>query len=454
MIRKLAAGVIMTVLSFSSFAQSKMVKIPSGSFNMGSPASERQRNVDEKQHSVSLSSFYADAYEVTQKSFQAVMGKNPSVFKGDILPVENVTWFDAIEYCNRLSEKEGLEKCYTVHDKDVTWNRAANGYRLLTEAEWEYACRAGTTTIFNTGNWNNPKDANYEGEYPYLIEENYVHHTNQNVQAGQNRGKTIAVDSLAPNKFGLYNMHGNVSEWVFDFYGEYDVSDKTNPAGNKTGIYRVNRGGAYNDFGKHLRSAYRSATNPLDHDQNLGFRVARNDEREILKQVQNDTKQVQNDAKQVQNDVVETKYDSKIASIVIPKNPKILIPYFSYSGNTESAAKYISKVLKAKYGEANVDLVEIEMVNPYRGGIYEVTQKDLNAEARPPLKTKIADMAKYDVVLLGYPTWWATLPMPVMTFLESYDFSGKTIISFSSHGGTRYGDSVSDLGKKVQSSYL
>ena len=105
-------------------------------------------------------------------------------------------------------------------------------------------------------------------------------------------------------------------------------------------------------------------------------------------------------------------------------------------------------------GNSNVDLLEIEMVNPYRGGIYEVTQKDLNAEARPPLKTKIANMAKYDVVLLGYPTWWATTPMPVMTFLESYDFSGKTIISFSSHGGTRYGDSVSDLGKKVQTSYL
>ena len=81
-------------------------------------------------------------------------------------------------------------------------------------------------------------------------------------------------------------------------------------------------------------------------------------------------------------------------------------------------------------------------------GIYEVTHKDLNAEARPPLKTKIADMKKYDVVLLGYPTWWATLPMPVMTFLENYDFSGKTVISFSSHGGTRFGDSVSDLGNR------
>ena len=121
----------MAGLSFSAFSQSKMVKIPAGNFNMGSPTSERQRNVDEKQHTVLLSSFYADAYEVTQKNFQSVMGKNQSVFKGDNLPVENVSWFDAIEYCNRLSEREGFEKCYTVSGKDVTWNRVANGYRLL-----------------------------------------------------------------------------------------------------------------------------------------------------------------------------------------------------------------------------------------------------------------------------------------------------------------------------------
>ena len=136
------------------------------------------------------------------------------------------------------------------------------------------------------------------------------------------------------------------------------------------------------------------------------------------------------------------------------KNPKILIAYFSYSGNTQSGAEYMAKKLKAKYGNASVDLTEIEMQNPYRGGIYEATQKDWNANARPPLKTKIADMKKYDVVLLGYPTWWATIPMPVMTFLESYDFAGKTVVSFSSHGGTRYGDIVSDLNKALQKSYV
>lgn len=444
------------------FSESKMVLVRGGTFLMGSPASERMRDEDEAQHSVTVDDFYCDAFEVRQSDYEKVMGKNPSWNKGANLPVENVSFYDALEYCNKKSLAEGLAAVYKIGGKnakfhDVSVDLAADGYRLLTEAEWEYACRAGTTTIFSTGNWNNPKDANYEGSYPYLIEENYVRHTNPNVQSGLNRGKTIAVDSLAPNAFGLYNMHGNVSEWVFDYYGKYDeavsasevagnagvaknsgVSGNSvlNPLGAEVGIYRVNRGGGFNDFGKHLRSAYRSASNPLTKDRNLGFRIARNAGK--------------------RNGIFETKYDEKVASISIPKNPRVLVAYFSYSGNTESAAEYISKSLKSKYGEDKVDLVELEMQNPYRGGIYDVSQRDLMNGTRPPLKTKIAaaKMAEYDVVLLGYPTWWATLPMPVYTFLESYDFSGKTVISFSSHGGTMFGDSVSDLSKHLPKSYV
>ncbi len=432
--KKLIGIFIMSVILFSSFAESKMVLIKGGTFTMGSPETERQRNKDERQHTVTVSDFYCDAYEVQQDDYEKIMGKNPSTYKGPNLPVQNVTYFDALEYCNKKSRAEGFKECYKISGRDVSFDRSANGYRLLTEAEWEYACRSGTTTIFNTGNWNNVKDANYYGSYPYLIEENYMHHTEKNVVTGLVRDKPIAVDSLAANSFGLYNMHGNVSEWVFDFYGEYNVSEKLNPCGAKKGIYRVNRGGAFNDFGKHLRSAYRSATNPLDSDQNLGFRIARN--------------------ALATSGIVQTVYDSEIKSISIPKNPKILISYFSYSGNTKSAAEYIFEQMKKKYGSSNVDLVEIEMLNPYRGGIYEASQKDLNANARPPLKTKVENMKKYDVVLLGYPTWWATIPMPVMTFLEDYDFSGKTVASFSSHGGTRLGDSISDLSKSLPKSYV
>lgn len=257
-------------------------------------------------------------------------------------------------------------------------------------------------------------------------------------------------------------MHGNVSEWVFNYYGGYDDSISSpdvagaagigrsggknasgmggksvlNPLGASVGIYRVNRGGGFNDFGKHLRSAYRSASNPLTKDRNLGFRIARNAGK--------------------RNFVFETKYDERIASISVPKNPRVLVAYFSYSGNTESSAEYISKNLKQKFGDEKVDLVELEMKNPYRGGIYDVSQRDLMSGTRPPLKTKISatKMAEYDVVLLGYPTWWATLPMPVYSFIESYDFSGKAVVSFSSHGGTMYGDSVSDLSKHLPKSYL
>ena len=293
------------------FAESKMVLVKGGSFVMGSPTTERQRNADDKQHTVTVNDFYCDAYEVQQKDYERITGKNPSTYKGESLPVQNVSYFDALEYCNLKSKAEGLQEVYTIQGKEVFFNRNANGYRLLTEAEWEYACRAGTTTIFNTGNWNHVEEANYQGSYPYLIEENYMHHTEKNVVTGKIRNKPIAVNSLKPNAFGLYNMHGNVSEWVFDFYGEYDASDSANPAGAKTGIYRVNRGGAFNDFGKHLRSAYRSATNPQDSDENLGFRIAR--------------------SAIFDSENIQTRYDSEIAKIQIPKNPKILIAYFSYS---------------------------------------------------------------------------------------------------------------------------
>lgn len=133
--------------------------------------------------------------------------------------------------------------------------------------------------------------------------------------------------------------------------------------------------------------------------------------------------------------------------ITIPENPKILIAYFSYSGNTENAAM----IIRDKTG---ADLFEITMEQPYNGNIYDVSQYDLMHEIHPTLATHVENMEQYDVILLGYPTWWATMPMPVYSFLEEYDFSGKTILSFSSHGGTMFGDSVSDLSKMTQDAYV
>ncbi len=400
------------------------IRLEGGTVTIGSPDNERQREADEVRHQVTLAPFWVDPYEVTQADYKAVMGKNPSGFVGEKLPVESVSWLDAVRYCNALSVKRGLTPVYTIEGEAVTWNRSADGYRLLTEAEWEYAARAGTDTIFNVGNQVHSDKINFQGSYPYLIEENYVVERDPSVRTSRNRGRTIAVGSLAPNAFGLYDMHGNVSEWVFDYYGPYQTQNAQNPAGPSEGSLRVNRGGAFNDFGKHLRSACRSALNPIETDHNLGFRIARNDA-----------------------PIAETVKTSAPKRIAMPANPRILVAYYSYSGNTRDAAHLIAKKLGTK-------LFAVTMKEPYWGEIYEVTQIDMNAGTRPPLTGKIEELEDYDVILLGYPTWWATVPPPMLTLLESQDFAGKIIIPFSSHGGTEFGDSLSDLAKTVPDAYV
>jgi formylglycine-generating enzyme required for sulfatase activity len=261
-----------------------MVRIEGGSFQMGSPSSEVDRSSGEVQHQVTVSAFYMGKYEVTQKEWSEVMESNPSSFKGDTLPVGNVSWYDVIEYCNKRSEKEGLTPAYTINKFSadpnnqstsdtvgwtVTWNKSANGYRLPTEAEWEYACRALARTPFNTGNNITTNQANYNGDYPY----------NNNAK-GTLRGKTTAVGSFAPNWRGLYDMHGNVWEWCWDWYGSYSSGSQTDPVGPagpaSSGGGRVPRGGSWqSDAQYHLRSASRSYGTPSARDNDLGFRLVR-----------------------------------------------------------------------------------------------------------------------------------------------------------------------------------
>lgn len=303
--------------------------------------------------------------------YEEIMGENSSYFKGENLPVDSVTWYQAVEYCNKRSIAKGLTPVYNISDYVVTWDQRADGYRLPTEAEWEYAARAGSHTVFNAGDQITSNNANFQGNYPYLIEENYVSRKNPEVVTSQNRGETIRVDSLSPNEFGLYNMYGNVSEWCFDYYGSYDLEGTNNPVGALTGSLRVNRGGGFNHFAKHLRSAYRSAANPIDGDQNMGFRVGRNAE--------------------TGEGIVETTYS---LDIKMPEGPLILIAYFSYSGNTKNGARIIQE-------KTGADMVEIEMETPYRGNIYEVSQADLNQNIRPKLTTHMENMEEYDAVLLS-----------------------------------------------------
>jgi formylglycine-generating enzyme required for sulfatase activity len=242
-----------------------MVRINGGAFMMGSPANEEGRFDDEVQHPVTVGSFYLGKYEVTQKEYQEVMGTNPSYFKGDLpaqagnLPVENVSWYDAVEYCNRLSEKEKLASAYTIsgsgNNRTVTWNRSANGYRLPTEAEWEYACRAGTTTAYNTG-------ANITDDTGWYED---------------NSGDTThPVGQKPANAWGLYDMHGNVGESCWDWCGAYPTAAQTDPVGAPSGSSRVSRGGSWFSWAPFVRSADRNDGPPAGFGFTKGFRVARN----------------------------------------------------------------------------------------------------------------------------------------------------------------------------------
>lgn len=395
--------------------------ISGGTFEMGSPDDEAWRSDDETQHTVTVSDFYMGAYEVTQAEYMQAVGSNPSSFSGDDLPVESVSWLDAIHYCNARSEMEGLTPAYTVEDQVVTWNRGADGYRLPTEAEWEYACRAGTVTPFNTETSISAEEANYYGHYPYEIEDNYFSQGNLETQPGEYRQTTVDVRSFSPNQWGLYNMHGNVGEWVWDYYGAYSTGKQTDPSGAETGHLRVYRGGGWNDFAKNMRSAYRAALSEDKGSFNIGIRLVRN-------------------ATDVMGSVASAGAENTDSA-----DGKVLIAYFSWGGNTRGIAEEIQT-------QTGADLFEIELVNPYSDDyntVLDEAQRDQNKQARPELATHVENMEEYSIILLGYPNWWASIPMPVASFLEEYDFSGKTIIPFCSHGGGRFGQSLTAIAKLV-----
>jgi len=256
----------------------EMVYIDGGTFTMGSPESEKERVIDEEQHEVTLSPFWIGKYEVTQKQYKEVMDTNPSFFKGDKLPVESVSLYDVVEFCNKLSEKNGLKPYYNI-DKNredpnknnsdkIKWTVTivgGNGFRLPTEAEWEYACRGGTTTVFHYGNKLDSTMANFNGNYPY------------NADKGVYREKTTDVGSFKPNAYGLYDMHGNTWEWCFDWYYEayYSRSPVNNPKGSDRGDDRVLRGGSWFHYGSYLRSASRIHFFPSARCNDIGFRLVR-----------------------------------------------------------------------------------------------------------------------------------------------------------------------------------
>ena len=213
----------------------KLVLIPAGEFMMGSPP-EIGPSDEKPQHRVEITkAFYIGMYEVTQQQYEAVMGKNPSRFEGDSKPVEQVSWDDARAFCKKLSRKEGQE------------------YRLPTEAEWEYACRAGTSTP-----WHHGRGITQVFDY---------------VQSPTSMGPHPVGGKKNPNAWGVYDMNGNVWEWCNDWYGEYKSGAFKDPQGPRSGEYRVLRGGSWRDRAPRFRSANRDKSKPAFGCSFDGFRV-------------------------------------------------------------------------------------------------------------------------------------------------------------------------------------
>jgi formylglycine-generating enzyme required for sulfatase activity len=303
-----------------------MVWIYPGTFMMGSPLDEPESLDAEIPHQVTLTKgFYMGEHPVTQAEFKAVMGYDSSFFpsysrnlyadRKDEFPTERLMWYEAIMYCNFLSEDMGLQPVYAMYKKDALfanypydywikdnpdnwstdvedWGRLedatvhrwdyirvleGNGYRLPTEAQWEYACRAETTTAFHTGNsmYGPVMDeglvvggnANFYG--PVAYDNGYV-----SIDNGIALFQTIPGGEFPPNKWGLYDMHGNVAEWCFDWYGSYrGATTNIDPTGPEFGSFRILRGGSYYDFAMDIRSASRYAMRAYSYDSDVGFRI-------------------------------------------------------------------------------------------------------------------------------------------------------------------------------------
>jgi len=238
------------IISGGESIEIEMVQIPAGAVLMGDEDAGPIHRVE------ITKPFMIATASVMQTLYRALTGERPSEFKGDDLPVENVSWFDAVRFCNDLSKRLNLEPAYRIDGEQVAWIQENDGFRLPTEAEWEYACRAGTSTRFACGDLE--ADLETMGWY------------------GQNSGnKTHPVKSKTPNAWGIFDMHGNIWEWVWDWAGEYSGGLAVDPKGPERGANRVVRGSSWYDDAHYCRAALRFNDPPDSRDRYLGFRLAR-----------------------------------------------------------------------------------------------------------------------------------------------------------------------------------
>jgi formylglycine-generating enzyme len=224
--------------------------VEGGTYEMGSNDWDWTKPI----HTVTVDSFYIGTYEVTQDIYEQVMGNNPSKWEGSRLPVEQVTWHDAIAFANALSRRDGLEEVYTINGQNVTCDWTKQGYRLPTEAEWEYAARGGQESQGYTY-----AGSNTVGDVAWYRD--------------NSSSKTHEVGGKKANELDLYDMSGNVWEWCWDWYGGYSAGAQTNPTGPSSGSGRVFRGGSWFHYATHVRSANRFYNTPSDRYYAIGFRL-------------------------------------------------------------------------------------------------------------------------------------------------------------------------------------
>lgn len=240
----------------------EMVRIEPGTYTRGDDVD----TYAQPKHLVTITkAFWIGKYELLGSEYNKVMGEGADYYESERHPLDSVNWFDAVEFCNKLSEYEGLTPVYTINGEDVSWDQNADGYRLPTEGEWELACRGGTNTVL------------YNGDIPEINSEPYRHPLLDEIAwYAEPTGTPYPVGLKQPNQFGLYDMIGNAVEWCWDWAAPYTAEAKVDPVGPETGRQKIFRGGAVSTRANNSHCGKRFDVNPIGASTGTSLRIVRN----------------------------------------------------------------------------------------------------------------------------------------------------------------------------------